>query len=99
MLIGNARMLADLALKHRLASCGFLDYAGSGGLIAFGVDFPDMFRRSASYVDKILKGAKPSGLPVEQATRFATILNMITAKGLGLTVPSSMLLRADQVIE
>ena len=99
MLIGNAKMLADLALKHGLASCGFLDYAGSGGLIAYGVDFPDMFRRSAAYVDKILKGAKPSELPVEQATRFATILNMVTAKGLGLTIPSSLLLRADQVIE
>ncbi|HWZ39350.1 MAG TPA: ABC transporter substrate-binding protein [Bradyrhizobium sp.] len=99
MLIGNAKMLAALALKHGLASCGFLDYAGSGGLIAYGVDFPDMFRRSAAYVDKILKGAKPSELPVEQATRFATILNMVTAKGLGLTIPSSLLLRADQVIE
>ncbi len=99
MLIGNAKMLAELALKHGLASCGFLDYAGSGGLIAYGVDFPDMFRRSAAYVDKILKGAKPSELPVEQATRFATILNMVTAKGLGLTIPSSLLLRADEVIE
>jgi putative tryptophan/tyrosine transport system substrate-binding protein len=99
MLIGNAKMLAELALKHGLASCGFIDYAGSGGLIAYGVDFPDMFRRSATYVDKILKGAKPSELPVEQATRFATILNMVTAKGLGLTIPSSLLLRADQVIE
>jgi putative tryptophan/tyrosine transport system substrate-binding protein len=99
MLIGNAAMLAGLALKYGLSSCGFLDYAAAGGLIAYGVDFPDMFRRSATYVDKILKGAKPADLPVEQATRFATILNMVTAKGLGLTVPSSLLLRADQVIE
>jgi putative ABC transport system substrate-binding protein len=99
MLIGKAQTLAGLALKHRLASCGFLDYAPAGGLIAYGVDFPDMFRRSAAYVDKILKGAKPADLPVEQATRFATILNMVTAKGLGLAVPSSLLLRADQVIE
>jgi putative ABC transport system substrate-binding protein len=99
MLIGNANMLASLALKRGLASCGFLDYAGAGGLMAYGVDFPDMFRRSASYVDRILKGAKPAELPVQQATRFATILNLITAKGLGLNIPSSLLLRADQVIE
>jgi putative ABC transport system substrate-binding protein len=99
MLIGSARMLAGVALKHGLASCGFVDYASAGGLAAYGVDFPDMFRRSATYVDKILKGAKPSDLPVEQATRFATILNLVTAKGLGLNLPSSLLLRADQVIE
>jgi putative ABC transport system substrate-binding protein len=99
MLIGNAKMLASLALKRGLASCGFLDYAAAGGLAAYGVDFPDMFRRSASYVDRILKGAKPSDLPVQQATRFATILNLVTARGLGLNLPSSLLLRADQVIE
>jgi putative ABC transport system substrate-binding protein len=99
MLIGNAGAIAGLALKHGLCSCGFIDYAAAGGLMAYGVDFPDMFRRAATYVDKILKGAKPADLPVEQATRFSTILNLATAKQLGLTVPSSLLLRADEVIE
>jgi ABC-type uncharacterized transport system substrate-binding protein len=99
MLIGNARPIAALALKQGLYSCGFLDFAAAGGLLAYGVDFPDMFRRAATYVDKILKGAKPADLPVEQATRFATILNLATAKALGLNVPSSLLLRADEVIE
>jgi putative ABC transport system substrate-binding protein len=99
MLIGNAKAVAALALKHGLYSCGFLDFAPAGGLLAYGVDFPDMFRRAATYVDKILKGAKPADLPVEQATRFQTILNLATAKALGLTVPSSLLLRADEVIE
>jgi putative tryptophan/tyrosine transport system substrate-binding protein len=99
MLIGNGKAIAALAVKHGLYSCGFLDYAAAGGLMAYGVDFPDLFRRASTYVDKILKGAKPTDLPVEQATRFQTILNLVTAKALGLTVPSSLLLRADQVIE
>ena len=99
MLIGNARAVAALALRHRLYSCGFLDFAPAGGLLAYGVDFPDMFRRAANYVDKILKGAKAADLPVEQATKFSTILNLATAKALGLEVPSSVLLRADEVIE
>jgi putative tryptophan/tyrosine transport system substrate-binding protein len=86
-------------LKHGLYSCGFLDYAATGGLLAYGVDFPEMFRRSATYVDKILKGAKAADLPIEQATKFSTILNLSTAKALGLSVPSSLLLRADEVIE
>jgi putative ABC transport system substrate-binding protein len=99
MLIGNAPALASLALKYRLSSCGFPDFATGGGLLAYGVDFPDLFRRSAAYVDKILKGAKPADLPVEQATRFETILNLKTAKALGIDVPSLLLTRADQVIE
>jgi putative ABC transport system substrate-binding protein len=99
MLIGNARTLATLALKQRLCSCGFLDYAAAGGMMAYGVDFPDMFRRAATYVDKILKGARPADLPVEQATKFTTILNTATAKSIGLAVPQSLLLRADEVIE
>ncbi len=99
MLVGNAKAIAALAIQHGLYSCGFLDYAGAGGLMAYGVDFPDMFRRAATYVDKILKGTKPADLPVEQATRFATILNLATAKRIGLTVPPSLLLRADEVIE
>jgi putative ABC transport system substrate-binding protein len=99
MLLGNARAVAALALKHGLYSCGFLDYAAAGGLLAYGVDFPDMFRRAATYVDKILRGTKPADLPVERATKFSTVLNLATAKALGLNVPSSLLLRADEVIE
>jgi len=87
------------AFRAGLRVSGFLDYAHAGGLMAYGVDFPDLFRRSATYVDKILKGAKPADLPVEQATRFQTILNIKTAKALGLTVPPTLLLRADEVIE
>jgi putative ABC transport system substrate-binding protein len=99
MLLENAGALAALALKHSLYSCGFLDYAAAGGLMSYGVDFPDMFRRAATYVDKILRGAKPADLPVEQATKFSTVLNLSTAKALGLNVPSSLLLRANEVIE
>jgi putative ABC transport system substrate-binding protein len=91
--------VAALALKHGLYSCGFPELATAGGLLAYGVNFPDMFRRAATFVDKILKGTKPADLPVEQAARFETILNLATAKALGLNVPSSLLLRADEVIE
>jgi putative ABC transport system substrate-binding protein len=97
--IANADAIATLAAKHRLASIGPLELAVSGGLIAYGVNFSDMFRRAASFVDKILKGAKPSDIPVEQAARFVTIVNLKTAKAMGIEVPTSLLLRADEVIE
>jgi putative ABC transport system substrate-binding protein len=74
-------------------------YAEAGSLIAYGANVPDVCRRSAAYVDKILKGAKPSDLPVEQPTTFVLAINLKTAKALGLTIPPSLLLRADQVIE
>jgi putative tryptophan/tyrosine transport system substrate-binding protein len=99
MMISNAPAVAALALKQRLPSCGWPDFAIDGGLLAYGVDFPDMFRRAATFVDKIRKGAKPGDLPVEQSTKFEIIVNLKTAKVLGLTIPYNLLARADQVIE
>jgi putative ABC transport system substrate-binding protein len=74
-------------------------YAEAGGLMAYSADFSDLFRRAATYVDKILKGAKPADLPVEQPTRWEFVINLKTAKALGLTIPQSLLLQATQVIE
>jgi putative ABC transport system substrate-binding protein len=92
--------LAELALRHRLATMfGVKDHAEAGGLVSYAADFGDLFRRGAIYVDKILKGAKPAELPVEQATKFELVINLKTAKTLGLTIPRSILARADQVIE
>jgi putative tryptophan/tyrosine transport system substrate-binding protein len=98
-LIAGAPAVAKLALQRRLASIGFPDYATAGGLMAFGVDFADLFRHAASFVDKILKGTKPGDLPFERATKFETIVNLKTAKALGVDLPTSILLRADEVIE
>jgi putative tryptophan/tyrosine transport system substrate-binding protein len=99
VLLSNAPAVAALALKQRLPSCGWPDFAIGGGLMAYGVDSLDMFRRAATFVDKILKGAKPSDLPVERATKFETIVNLKTANALGLTIPYNLLARADEVIE
>jgi putative ABC transport system substrate-binding protein len=99
MLIANASAVAALALKHRLPSCGWPDFATGGGVMGYGVDFPDMFRHAATFVDKILKGAKPGDLPIERATKFEIIVNLKTAKAIGLTIPYNLLVRANEVIE
>jgi putative tryptophan/tyrosine transport system substrate-binding protein len=96
---GNARAIGDLAARKRLPLAGTGEIAEAGGSIGYGVSFPDQFRRAAVYVDKILKGAKPGDLPVEQPTKFELLINLKTAKALGLTIPHSLLLRADQVIQ
>ncbi len=99
MLIAHAGRIADLAVKNRLPTIGFREYADVGGLMAYAVNFPDIWRRAAVFVDKLLKGAKPADLPIEQATRFELVINLRTAKALGLTMPQSLLIRAEQVIQ
>jgi putative ABC transport system substrate-binding protein len=99
MLIYNTEATAKLALKYRLMGCGFPEFAQAGGFAAYGIDFPDMWRHAATFVDKILKGSKPADLPVEQATKFITTVNLKTAKAIGIEVPTLLLLRADEVIE
>jgi len=92
--------IADLALNHRLPAIGYWrEFVVAGGLMSYGPNVVELIRRSAWYVDKILKGAKPADLPVEQPTKFDLVVNLKTAKALGLTLPQSILLRADQVIE
>ncbi len=97
--VERARLVAA-ALKYRLPGMfGFREHAEAGGLISYGPDINDLYRRTATYVDKILKGAKPADLPVEQASKYQLVINMKTAKALGLTIPPTFLARADEVIE
>ena len=99
MLNDNTRAIADLAAQQRLSSIGLKEFADAGGLMGYGVDRIELFRRAAYFVDRILKGAKPADLPVEQPSKFDLAINLKAAKALGLTIPASLLQRADQVIE
>ena len=99
MLIANAGHIAVAAARHRLPAIGFREYVEAGGLMAYGVNFPQIWRRSMGLVDKILKGARPGDLPIEEATQFEMVINAKTAKALGLAIPRSVLIRADHVLE
>jgi len=100
MLFVERRRIVGLAAKHRLPSMFTArEFAELGGLLAYGASLPDLIRRGATYVDKVLKGAKPGDLPVEQPTKFELVVNLKTAKALGVTMPQALLLRADQVFE
>jgi putative ABC transport system substrate-binding protein len=99
-LFDERRRLAELTLEHRLPSMhGPSEYVEAGGLLSYAPSYPDLFRRAAIYVDKILKGAKPGDLPIEQPTTFELVINLKTAKALGVTMPRALLLRANRVIE
>jgi putative ABC transport system substrate-binding protein len=92
--VNSTSLAARLPTMH-----GFREYVEAGGLMSYGANLPDLWRRAAAHVDKILRGAKPGDLPVEQPTKFDLVISLITAKALGLTVPASLLARADEVIE
>jgi len=97
---GNSARIAALTIRNRLpAISAFREFADAGGHVAYGPDLRELFRRSALYVAKIIEGAKPDDLPIEQPTKFQLVINLKTAKALGLTIPQSLLLRADEVIQ
>jgi putative ABC transport system substrate-binding protein len=95
----GAAVIAAAAAHHALPSAGSLSFARNGGLLGYGVERDPMFRRAATFVDKIFKGAKPGDIPIEQATRFNTIVNLKTARALGIDIPATLLAAADEVIE
>jgi putative ABC transport system substrate-binding protein len=94
------KRIVELAVKHRLPAIYFQkEFVDEGGLLSYGTDYDDLFRKSAHYVDKILKGTKPADLSVQQATKFEFVINLKAAKQIGLTIPGRMLERANQVIK
>jgi ABC-type uncharacterized transport system substrate-binding protein len=99
VLLANTKVIAALAMKGRLLSIGSKEFARAGGTMGYGPDIVAVFRRAAAFVDKIIKGTRPADIPIERATKFEFVLNLKTAKALGIDVPTSILLRADEVIE
>jgi len=100
MFSSHAKRIADLAVKHRLPTVSASRlYAEAGVVVTYGADYSDAYRRAAAYVDRILKGAKPADIPVEQSTKFELLINARTAKALGITIPQSLIARADEVIQ
>src|SRR5262249_42963036 len=100
LMVGEKAHVVKTAAARRVpAIYGFREFVEAGGLISYGPNLADLWRHAATFVDKILKGAKPADLPVEEPTKFELVINLKTAKALGLTIPPSLLLRADQVIE
>jgi putative ABC transport system substrate-binding protein len=98
-IIAGAKRIAELAASYRLPTIGFIEFAQAGGLVGYGVDFLALYRRAAVFVDKILKGAKPADIPVERPTKFDLVINLATAKALGVAIPEALLAQADELID
>jgi putative ABC transport system substrate-binding protein len=98
VLYGSAKTIADFALQQRLPSAGWMDFADNGGLIGYGANFLDMYRRAGYFIDKLLKGESPTNIPVERPSTFDLVVNLKTARSLGIKLPQSVLGRANKVI-